>query len=611
MPENVEELIQQGLEYLRNAEWQLAERNFRVILNVREVPYVRTKLAMACYMQERYEEAWAVLEPNLTAEVMEPYARAWAAELCRCENRILEARKFLKDGIRQYEWGTTNIEAMGISPEIWHYAAVVLKKVAGTLDDHELVLDLQDRWTSYPPFLEDYYLAGIAYFNLYQYENAVDVWRKFQNEGFSPGEVLITGTRLIQGGAVPHFPLEYSLPSYSPYLKDGQVSVEQLGEGGVVRLLTMGALFGDPDLSVEQGELVRLLVNVGGSWGLALAKSVMETTDPSMTEDVKMAALYGLVDRGICNVGQEVSMVIDGRLHTVIIEEQEDEHAGSLDSEMFFVILRAENMMEQGEYEEALELLQPLIEVRPNSVELLQCYGRVLVLNNDMAEAVKVAQTLFRWGEDNPIYRLFAALLACEAEDLDLADKYVNSIDCAALPEDLQGMYHYLKEVLLKLAYLGQGLGQATNERILNEQLNKVLPKSRTLKGLLRTLSVEWLDLIYYYYDLPPFPRRPEREKALADYLLSAPAAELLTGLSGEALDLFQYLLNRQGFSRMGPITRKYGSFQEESFFDGNEPTTVVGELVIHGLAFVGTVNMDGRSFKGVVIPRELAARFT
>jgi len=131
------------------------------------------------------------------------------------------------------------------------------------------------------------------------------------------------------------------------------------------------------------------------------------------------------------------------------------------------------------------------------------------------------------------------------------------------------------------------------------------------LKGLLRTLSVEWLDLIYYYYDLPPFPRRPEREKALADYLLSAPAAELLTGLSGEALDLFQYLLNRQGFSRMGPITRKYGSFQEESFFDGNEPTTVVGELVIHGLAFVGTVNMDGRSSKGVVIPRELAARFT
>ena len=175
MPDNIQELIQHGLEYLRNAEWQLAEENFRKVLGVREVPYLRTKLAMTCYMQGRYEEAWDVLQPNLTAEVMEPYARAWAAELCRHENLILEARKYLKDGIRQYEWGTSNIAAMGISPEIWHYAAVVLKKVAGTLDDHELVLDLHHRWTSYPPFLEDYYLAGVAYFNLYKYDEAVAV----------------------------------------------------------------------------------------------------------------------------------------------------------------------------------------------------------------------------------------------------------------------------------------------------------------------------------------------------------------------------------------------------------------------------------------------------
>lgn len=612
MPENIHERIQQGLECLKNSEWQSAEKNFRNILRIREVPYIRTKLAMACYMQGKYEEAWKALQPNLTAEVMEPYARAWAAELCRHESLIPEARKYLKDGIRQYEWGTTNIAAMGISPEIWHYAAVVLKKVAGTLDDHELVLDLHYRWTSYPPFLEDYYLAGVAHFNLYQYHHAVAVWGEFRHEDFSPGEVLIAGTRLVQSGAIPHFPLEYSLPSYSPYLKEGQPSVEQLAKGGVVRLLTIGSLFRDPAFVVEQGELIRLLVNIGGSWGLALARSVMETRYPGITETVKLAALYGLVDRGVCGTEQPALKVLDGEQQTAMAEEEAGEGVSKIDPAVLLVLRRAENLLEQEKYEEAIQLLEPLIVVHFRSVELLQSYGRALALNKDFEEAMEVAESIMNLDRNNPVYTMLAVLLAVQAQDLETADEYLKRIQYAELPEDLREMYIYMKEVVLELAYLSQGLSHAANKLMLEQQLDKVLPKGRTLKGLLRTLPVEWLDSIYLHYDLPAAGRRSQRERILADYLLAAPVNVLIDGLSKEALELLHYLVDKQGFSTMGPITRKFGSFKKENYFEvGEKPETVIGELVVHGLVFVGTMDMDGRSFKSAVIPRELVERFT
>ena len=271
------------------------------------------------------------------------------------------------------------------------------------------------------------------------------------------------------------------------------------------------------------------------------------------------------MDRGVYKIGQPASMVLDGERQTVMVKEEVPEHVGKRDAAVISTLKRAENLMEQEKYDEAIQLLEPLIKVHSHSVELLQSYGRALVFNDDLEEAMEVAETIVNFDRNNPVYTLLAALLAIQAQDLETADEYLEHINYAALPEDLQEMYIYLKDVVLELAYLSQDLSQAANELLLDQQLNKVLPKGRTLKGLLRTLPVEWLDLIYLYYDLPAANRRSQRERNLADYLLSAPVSILTDELSTEALELLDYLVDKQGFSTMGPITRKFGSFQRRT----------------------------------------------
>jgi len=77
--------------------------------------------------------------------------------------------------------------------------------------------------------------------------------------------------------------------------------------------------------------------------------------------------------------------------------------------------------------------------------------------------------------------------------------------------------------------------------------------------------------------------------------------------LSPEERDLLAYLLESDGRTSVGNVTRRYGSDEGDGWFwDEEPPTSTLGRVRLHGLAFVGIDASSGRRMRTVLVPREL-----
>ena len=127
-------------------------------------------------------------------------------------------------------------------------------------------------------------------------------------------------------------------------------------------------------------------------------------------------------------------------------------------------------------------------------------------------------------------------------------------------------------------------------------------------------MPVEWIDDACSRYDLPPARMRAEREKQLIQYLQQPDQLEkIVAALDDDEVELLQYLLEREGWSRIGPITRKFGSMQGDGFYwnEGEGPYSPLGILWSRGLVFVGRSQIDNRRTKIAAIPVELRSLLT
>lgn len=65
--------------------------------------------------------------------------------------------------------------------------------------------------------------------------------------------------------------------------------------------------------------------------------------------------------------------------------------------------------------------------------------------------------------------------------------------------------------------------------------------------------------------------------------------------------------LEEGGQSPTPPVTRRFGSEDDDGWFwNESPPTSVIGRVRLHGLAFVGQAAVEGSLVRTVVIPREL-----
>ncbi len=152
------------------------------------------------------------------------------------------------------------------------------------------------------------------------------------------------------------------------------------------------------------------------------------------------------------------------------------------------------------------------------------------------------------------------------------------------------------------------------------EQDRRPLPRQLRLRTLLRGIPAVWLNPMCGALGLDPgrHKLRKDRERAVAEILRDADRlrAVVREKLAPRERELVAYLLEKGGQAASGPVTRRFGRDLEDGWFWNEEPpTSVLGRVRLHGLAFVGRLPVKNSSRAGartrrqvrtVAIPREL-----
>ena len=141
------------------------------------------------------------------------------------------------------------------------------------------------------------------------------------------------------------------------------------------------------------------------------------------------------------------------------------------------------------------------------------------------------------------------------------------------------------------------------------DQGRRPLPRQARLRTLLKGIPVIWLDPVCaaLEIDIRALKHRKDRELAIARTLLdSGSLRQVVRGrLSAEERKLLALLVERGGEVPSSTVVRRFGRDDTDGWF-WNEapPTSILGRLRLHGLAFVGRSATAGR--RAVVVPREL-----
>jgi len=117
-----------------------------------------------------------------------------------------------------------------------------------------------------------------------------------------------------------------------------------------------------------------------------------------------------------------------------------------------------------------------------------------------------------------------------------------------------------------------------------------------------------WLSAACQSYSLAPARLRKDRERQITALLQEEENLQIIIqGLDPAGRELLRYLLQREGWSRINTLTRKFGSMDDDGFFWEYEPPgSTLGQLWLRCLIFIGRVQINGRNTKIAAVPVEL-----
>ncbi len=143
------------------------------------------------------------------------------------------------------------------------------------------------------------------------------------------------------------------------------------------------------------------------------------------------------------------------------------------------------------------------------------------------------------------------------------------------------------------------------------EQEEKPINPNLTLAQGLKRLPVHWLNAICRRLGLGIAGKRAEREKAVAEFLLfEGRLRQAIRSLPPKSREALVFIMSEDGVSRLSQFKKKFGPVDEDGWFWEDEPpASILGQLRVSGLAFVGRVPNGGRGLPAAVIPRDLRAR--
>jgi hypothetical protein len=156
-------------------------------------------------------------------------------------------------------------------------------------------------------------------------------------------------------------------------------------------------------------------------------------------------------------------------------------------------------------------------------------------------------------------------------------------------------------------------LGHRLEQTLRENHEERPLPPSLLFRTLLSALPVEWLDAICETVDIRHHPLRKEREKALVSHLTDPDGLDgVLQQLAPEEIDALRFLLERDGVCKAVLLTRRFGADSgDRHFWTEAPPASVLGQLRLRGLAFVGRMVHGKQNCRTAAIPTELRQPLT
>jgi hypothetical protein len=151
-------------------------------------------------------------------------------------------------------------------------------------------------------------------------------------------------------------------------------------------------------------------------------------------------------------------------------------------------------------------------------------------------------------------------------------------------------------------------LSDRLEEALRENQEKRVLPPGFHLLTLLRALPVECLDAICETVGVKHQRLRKDRQKMLVSLLTDPDELEdLLYQLAPEEIDALRFLLEHDGSCKAMIFTRRFGDDSGDNYFwTENPPASVLGQLRLRGLVFVGQLEYGKQKCRTVAIPAEL-----
>ncbi|HEY8418413.1 MAG TPA: hypothetical protein VIK93_10325 [Limnochordales bacterium] len=425
----------------------------------RPVPYAVRHLANLELEHERDPaRAMETLAPLLShpGEGRHPYVLGLASS-CRSALGDREtALRFLRQAVDAFE----KVDRSTARTPAWRACTGVLLRAAGDLGDHREAWKLHQRWSHLHVQSDAWHYAAVAAFNLRRWDEAARAWRRAERGGWLAAGLFADGIDLFKQGLVPPLTLSYRLPVIEMIesLLD-EAGAGRLSQDGAARamaevpgfaLRALGyAFLGPAEEWDERGEVLAVLVAAGGGWGEQLGRNVLNThrVDPRL----KFAAVQGLVRAGIYRPGDEVPIVLDGRLRPIRLWASDLDFEPDPELEQRFeqvmAIQRSGELSGAPEHpEQALrDQARPWVPVVIGYAERLRETGRVEEAHFRLLEAVAAAP-------DHPLILFALCTLLVDLRELDEASKYLNRLDVSALPPVPQEAVPRLNRLLKAMA---------------------------------------------------------------------------------------------------------------------------------------------------------------
>lgn len=598
-----EALMDKGRAHLDAGRRKQAEACFRASARTHLTVHALNNWALCRYLDGDYDDALHILTPALGGAAPAPFTRALASLIRSAQGQQVAARELLNAAIRDFEAGLADPAVRGTAAAPgWIEYTIMIKRAAGELGDHRLVLDLHKRWPGrdLPPGA---FFAGVAAFNLRKYPQAARYWQRIAHRDWTRlMDAHARVAELAERGVVPPFALEYDLKTgWEENNKDPEAA-RALAARGAVRVRLLAVMFSEE--ADDAATMAQGLIGETGEWGIDLGRRLLAGSNVPVT--LKMGAAKALTDAGIFAPGQPIPVIHKGRSTSLVLRQME---VRDQDPELDRVVAEAIRLRDAGRKDEAYRLLSDLQAQGTAYPPAMLTLANLMRDRGELEAAHSQLESLERLTPEHPAVLFNLAGFWLEKGNLERARHYAKRIDSAGTTPEFRNRLADLKE---RLRLGGAGV-RAARRGVLGDAWRedveeKPISLDVTLRAALKGTPVQWLNAAAALHKLEPTRRRQEHERSLAAALQDPMRLrEVLAAETPEVRAALRLLLENGGWSKLQALTRRYGPLDGDGFWwDERPPASPVGRLRALGLVYVGRARVDGKADKVAVVPADL-----